>query len=314
MSLRSSQRLADCEPLLTDEVFETVDTINLSAKIRSGIGDPIQLSDFHPVKCETLTRVGSPNDGGYVVPLDAIKAAHALVSFGLAHNWTFERDFKKHNGDAIIHCYDHTVSLRTAFQFSISQLLRFVLLFRARALRKIFTWVDYKLFFRSDGTHFKQRIWPDNQGNSATIDDVFNRLPAECPVFVKMDIEGGEYLVLDDLLRHSGNIVAIAIEFHDVDTHPGPFNSLVEKIKHEFYIVHIHGNNMGGISPFNFPKALEITFLNKRFFDSAPSPSCLKYPVPGLDHPNNPRLPEFAFEFLTASLSMIEVSLSQSTQ
>ena len=266
-------------------------------KIKSEIGDPIQLSDLHPVACESLLRIGSPNDGGYVVPLDAVKAARALVSFGLSHDWTFERDFKKCNADATIHCYDHTVSLRTAFLFSIGQLLRFVLLFRARALRKIFTWVDYKLFFRSDGTHFKQRIWPDNQDNSATIDDVFNRLPAECPVFVKMDIEGSEYLVLDDLLRHSRNIVAIAIEFHDVDTHPGLFNSLVEKIKREFHVVHIHGNNMGGIAAFNFPKALEITFLNKRFFDSAPSPSCLTYPTPGLDHPNNPRLPEIAFEF-----------------
>ncbi len=215
----------------TDEVFETVKSTNLSATVRSGIGDPIRLSDFHPVKCETLVRVGSSNDGGYVVPLEAIKAAHALVSFGLAHNWTFERDFKKYNEDAIIHCYDHTVSLRTALQFSIGQLLQFVFLFRARSLRKIFTWIDYKLFFHSDGTHFKQRIGPDNQDNSATIDDVFSRPPAGCPVFVKMDIEGSEYLVLDDLLRHSQNITAMAIEFHDVDTHPDLFGSFVEKIK-----------------------------------------------------------------------------------
>ena len=101
-----------------------------------------------------------------------------------------------------------------------------------------------------------------------TIEDVFSRLPAECQVFVKMDIEGGEYRVLDDLLRHSKNIVAMAIEFHDVDIVPQRFNSLVEKIKRDFYIVHIHGNNMGGIAPFNFPIAPEITFLNKRFFNS----------------------------------------------
>jgi hypothetical protein len=274
-----------------------VDTPRKSTKGRSRIGDPISLSDFHPVQCETLARVGSPNDGGYVVPLDAIKAAHALVSFGLSHDWTFERDFKRLNGDAIIHCYDHTVSLGTAFQFSIGQLLRFILLFRTRALRKIFTWIDYELFFRSEGTHFKQKISPDNRDNGATIDDVFGRLPVACPVFVKMDIEGSEYLVLDDLLQHSGSIVAMAIEFHDVDTRPDLFNSLVEKIKRDFYIVHIHGNNMGGLARFNFPKAPEITFLCKRFFNSVPSPSCSKYPIPGLDRPNNPRLPEFAFEF-----------------
>jgi hypothetical protein len=274
-----------------------VDSTNIPTRRRAGIDDPINPSEFHPVKCETLARVGSPNDGGYVVPLDALKAARALVSFGLSHDWTFERDFKRLNKNAVVHCYDHTVSLRTAFQFSIGQLLRFFLLFRVRSLRKIFTWIDYEVFFRSQATHFRQKISSDNQDNSATIADVFNRLPAGCPVFVKMDIEGSEYLVLDDLMRHSANIVGMAIEFHNVDAQPEPFKSLVETIKHDFYIVHIHGNNMGGLTSYNFPKAPEITFLNKRFFDSVPPPSCSKYPIPGLDRPNNPRLPEFSFQF-----------------
>jgi len=274
-----------------------VNSANSLANAGPGTGDPIHPSEFHPVKCDMLARVGSPNDGGYVVPLDAVRAARALVSFGLSHDWTFERDFKRLNKDATIHCYDHTVSLRTAFQFSIGQLLRFVLLFRARSLWKIFTWIDYKVFFRSQATHFRQKISPDNQHNGATIADVFSRLPAECPVFVKMDIEGSEYLVFEDLLEHSRNIVAMAIEFHDVDAQPRLFGSIVEKIRHDFYIVHIHGNNMGGLTSYNFPKAPEITFLNKRFFDSVPPPSSSKYPILGLDRPNNPRLPEFAFEF-----------------
>jgi hypothetical protein len=270
---------------------------NPHANEMSEIRDPIQLSDFHPVQCESLARIGSANDGGYVIPLDAIGSARALVSLGLSHDWTFERDFRKRNADAIIHCYDHTVSLRTAFEYSIGQLLRFVLQFRASALRKAFTWIDYIAFFRRDRIHFKQRIWRDRQFNSATIEDVFNRLPAECPVFVKMDIEGGEYRVLDDLLQHSMNIVSMAVEFHDVDILPDLFNSLVEKIKRDFHIVHIHANNMGGKAPFNFPINPEITFLNKRFFNSVPPPSRLKYPIPALDRTNYPQFPDLTFEF-----------------
>ena len=266
-------------------------------KVRSEAGDPIQLSDLHPVACESLVRVGGPNDGGYVIPLEAVRAADALVSFGLSHDWTFERDFKNRNTHAAIHCYDHTVSLLTAFQYSVGQLLRFAALFRASALPKAFTWIDYLAFFRGDRIHFKQRLWRDRQDNSATIEDVFSRLPAASEVFVKMDIEGSEYRVLDDLLGHAANIVAMTIEFHDVDILSDRFNSLVGKIKRDFHIVHLHGNNMGGTTPFNFPIAPEITFLNKRFFKSAPSPSRLKYPVPGLDRPNHPRLPEFTFEF-----------------
>jgi len=164
-------------------------------------------------------------------------------------------------------------------------------------LRKAFSWIDYIVFFRGDKIHFQQRIWCDNQANSATVQDAFGRLPADCPVFVKIDIEGGEYRILDDLLRYGRNIVAIAIEFHDVDILSDRFNSLVDKIKRDFYIVHLHANNMGGMAPFGFPIAPELTFLNKRFFSAPPPPSGSKYPSPGLDQPNNPRLPEFTFEF-----------------
>jgi hypothetical protein len=278
-----------------------VDTAGPKFKINSKIRGPIQLSDFHPVACDSLARIGNTNDGGYVVPVKAVRAAHALLSFGLSHDWTFERDFKKHNPDAIVHCYDHTVSVWTSLQYSIGQLLRFFLLFRPSALRKTLAWIDYRKFFQSEAIHFKQKISRDNGSengiDNATIDDAFNRIPEERPVFVKMDIEGSEYHVLDDLLRHSKDIVAMAIEFHDVDTVTDQFKSLVEKIKRDFYIVHIHGNNLGGVTSFNFPIAPEITFLNKNFFDSVPPPSGLEYPVPGLDHPNHPRLPDFIFEF-----------------
>lgn len=277
--------------------FETVNSADSYVQVRPEPGAAIQLSTLHPVACDSLVRIGNRHDGGYVVPLEAVKAAGALVSFGLSHNWSFERDFKKHNPSALVHCYDHTVSLRTAFQYSIDQLLRFFVQFRPRALWNALTWIDYIAFFRADTIHFKQRIWRDHQGDSATIEDVFARLPADCRTFVKMDIEGSEYRVLEDLLRHSKSIVAIAIEFHDVDILAERFNALVEEIKHDFYIVHLHGNNLGGTTPYNFPIAPEITFLNKRFFSSDPPPSRLNYPVPGLDYPNHPRFPEFSFAF-----------------
>jgi hypothetical protein len=270
---------------------------NSDVMIKSRTGDPIQLADLRPVVCASLARVGNIYDGGYVIPLEAVQSACALLSFGLSHNWAFERDFKSRKPDAVIHCYDHTVSLRTAFNYSVGQLGRCIALLRSSAFRGAFAWIDYLQFFRGTNRHYKQRVWYDRQNGSATIDDAFGRLPANSPVFVKMDIEGSEYRVLDDLLRRSVDITAIAIEFHEVDILPGLFNAMIGKIKQDFYIVHIHGNNMGGTTPFGFPLSPEITFLNKRFFGSVPPSSSLKYPAPGLDSPNHPRLPEFSFEF-----------------
>jgi len=142
-------------------------------------------------------------------PLDAVKTAGALLSFGPAHNWTFEQGFKKHNAGAIIHGYDHTVSFRTVLAYSFGQLLRAIARLNAGHLGKAFAWIDYKLFFRADRVHFRQRIWRVRQDNSVTVDDAFGRLPTAIPTFVKVDIEGSEYRILDDLLRHSADITAL---------------------------------------------------------------------------------------------------------
>jgi hypothetical protein len=267
--------------------------------LRSEPGDAVQLADLHPVECSSLVRVGGTNDGGYVVPMEAVKAVGALLSFGLSHDWTFERDFERHNAKAPIHCYDHTVSALTTVPYSFGQLARFVVRRKTRYLRKTLAWLDYLAFFRGKNVHFRERIWRDDSDGSATIADAFGRLPAHCPVFVKMDIEGSEYRVVDDLLARAEAIVAMTIEFHAVDIAPGLFNETIAKIKRDFHIVHIHGNNMGGLAPFHFPVSPEITFLNKRFFNATPTPSRLAYPVAGLDRPNHPDLPEFGFEFGT---------------
>jgi hypothetical protein len=277
--------------------FETAGMTTSYVTVRSEVGDPVQLSDFQPVACERLARIGSSNDGGYVVPLDAVKASGALLSFGLSHDWTFERDFKKHNADAIVHCYDHTVSFPTVLVYSFRQFVGAIVRLDAGHLRKAFAWLDYPSFFRAERIHFRQRVWRDRESNSVTADDAFARLPEAIPTFVKVDIEGSEYRILDDLLRHSADITALAIEFHDVDIVPELFSSFVEKIKRDFYLVHIHGNNLGGLAPFHFPIAPEITFLNKRFFGSPPALSSRKYPIPELDRPNHSGLPDFALEF-----------------
>jgi hypothetical protein len=277
--------------------LDTVNKIDRFVTVRSEAGAPVALSDYRPVACEDLLRIGSPNDGGYVVPLRAVTAADGLLSFGLSHDWTFERDFKKRNPNAVVHCYDHTVTMLSVVDYSVGQLLRFLLRLKASYLMNAFAALGYPFFFRGDRIHFRQRIWRDREDDAATIDDAFGRLPAGCQVFVKIDVEGSEYRVLDDLVGHAANIVALVIEFHDVDIVPSLFNSLVEKLKRRFYIVHIHGNNLGGVAPFHFPIAPEITFLNKRFFTSAPQPSSLSYPVAGLDAPNYPGVPDFKFEF-----------------
>ena len=259
--------------------------------------NPVHVEELRPVSCGRLIRLGNANDGGYVVPWDAVRNARALVSFGLRFDWSFERDFRKLNPSAVIHCYDHTVSGRNALLFSVTELLRFFATFRIGSLRHALTWLDYEYFFRRNTVHFRQRIWRDRSRNSVTVKDVFSRIQGERPAFLKVDIEGSEYRVLDDILAHADEIDAIAIEFHDVDIVPELFNECIEKIRQKFHIVHIHGNNFAGLAPFNFPSAPELTFLNKRLFATEPLSSESSYPVRDLDSPNDPKAPDYELVF-----------------
>ena len=49
-----------------------------------------------------LIRLGQDNDGGYIVEKQSTKKSKNLVSFGLADDWSFEKDFKKFNPSATI--------------------------------------------------------------------------------------------------------------------------------------------------------------------------------------------------------------------
>jgi len=112
-------------------------------------------------------------------------------------------------------------------------------------------------------------------------------------IFLKMDIEGGEYpwlLSLNEDLLH--NFKQIVIEFHGI-TNDG-WNAVyydkvkcLEKLAKTHYIVHAHGNNYGPIVN-KFPDVIELTYVNKKYFESQSKPELNTKPLPirGLDFPN----------------------------
>lgn len=259
--------------------------------------NPIDVEALRPIACGNLVRLGSPNDGGYVVPLAAIEGAGALVSFGLRFDWNFEREFRRLNPTAVIHCYDHTVSERGALFFSATETLRFLTNFRPDTLRGAKTWLDYRGFFRGDVKHFRQRVWRDRNRNSVTVTDALGRVSSRVPIFLKIDIEGSEYRIMDDVVANARAIGGLAIEFHDLDVYPERFNEAVAALRQHFHVVHVHANNYADLSSFGFPGAIELTFLNKALVAQDPVISAQRYPVPGLDQPNDPATPDYEFHF-----------------
>jgi hypothetical protein len=89
----------------------------------------------------------------------------------------------------------------------------------------------------------------------------------------------------------------LVVEFHDTDICADMFNGQLRRLRRDFEIVHVHGNNHGDLSIDGaLPLTLEISFLNRRLFDEPPSTYRGPLPRPELDSPNDARRPDYAID------------------
>jgi hypothetical protein len=258
---------------------------------------------LRPVECPELRRLGSPNDGGYVVPIDAIRGAAVLLSFGISVDWKFERDAIAINPKIRIHAYDHTIGrqrfFKAIFKSTFSVPLRFIggSLRGARAsLNKLKTSLDYFRFFTGNVRHYQQRVWYNDDRGSASIESNIANAGSTAPqsIFAKIDIEGTEYRVLPTVLEHAELFSGLAVEFHDTDICAEIFNEQMEQLREYFEVVHVHANNYGDLSvDHTLPLSWEISFLHKKLLPGYPPRYTGPLPRPDLDTPNDPSHEDF---------------------
>ena len=77
---------------------------------------------FKPNNEYDLIRIGSNNDGGYLVEKKSLFETEYLISFGLGLNWSFEKQFYKLN-ECQIDCYDHTIKYSSLKKISRRNIL-----------------------------------------------------------------------------------------------------------------------------------------------------------------------------------------------
>ncbi len=87
------------------------------------------------------------------------------------------------------------------------------------------------------------------------------------------------------------NFKQIVIEVHcitDNELNTSYTNKIkcLEKLSKTHYIVHAHGNNHGKVVN-NFPYVIELTYVNKKYFEYTPDVNKTALPTPGLDFSNN---------------------------
>ena len=183
-------------------------------------------------------RLGPNQDVGYVIPWVALEKANGLLALGVGDNWDFEEQWH------ILKPIDPICAYDGAINYDYWTPVHYL---------------RYQDFFGQYATHVNRNV--SKMENDCRFSDAFAQLPA-LPVFIKCDIEGCEYQIVDEIVEVSSNITGMAIEFNGT-TGRKNFQIAVQTLLSEFSIAHLHGNNCSPLSDYNLPDTLEVTFLNK---------------------------------------------------
>ena len=238
---------------------------------------------FKPKKKYSLHRFGKDFDGGYLVGKDTILNSDTLISFGINDDWSFEKDFKKVNSDSKVICYDDKPILKYLFKKLIIDTIFLISHFN---LNKILILIKKIIYFLKDKKRLKFIKKKITYGDlKEIIKDIESNL-----IFLKIDIEGFEYRILEDILLYQKKFTGIIIEFHDIDYHKDLIKNFINKLN--LSLVHIHPNNNSLIDNNNDPTCVEITF-EKKPIESGEE---LNFPNK-LDMRNNPKKKDILLNF-----------------
>lgn len=235
-----------------------------------------------------LIRIGKDNDGGYLVSRSDIEKTDVLIGLGINDDWSFEENFKERKNVKVF-AYDASISADYFFKEMIKAVLKF---YNLRIfLRSLHVFLKYKKFFsQKDIRHVQKFVGVNTHSNQyCTFLEVLSETES-ANIFLKIDIEGSEYRILNDIIASEQRISGLVIEFHDVDLHLNDIKEFIKKFS--LKLAHVHANNCSPVrADDDLPLVLELTF--SRCADFLKNP---EFPHE-LDMPNNKLIPEYEIAF-----------------
>ena len=249
----------------------------------------LELKDFQPFNYDNLVRRGSTNDGGYLLPSDI--SAQFLISLGLGDDWKFELDLTKHNQVSKFIVFDHSVTLLNLLRTLLNR-ERKIKAFIYRAIVLIRYFRDFT-FLRK--LHVKKKITKYGSienSREINLNEIFKEFVVDpkSTIILKIDIEGSEFDIIEQVIEFSSQTLVLIIEFHEILKQKDKFKTSLELLKSKFSLIHTHVNNYGEIDEFSIPNVCEFTFINQNMYRENGKVSRL--PRVGLDSPSTPGRPD----------------------
>ena len=172
-----------------------------------------------PYRSLNLVRMGRNEDGGYVVDNNSITLNNTLITFGMGLDWSFELDYLQKNNHGKILIYDHTVNFFTFFLPFLKSLKRFILLRKNihdvnDRFKKLANYLNFILSNRV--SFFNKKISLNISKNTTNLNQIIKNNNIQ-KFILKIDIEGAEYEIIDEIIMNSNKIDMLIIEFHDIE-------------------------------------------------------------------------------------------------
>ena len=211
-------------------------------------------------------RLGVNGDGGYVIGDLDEPNYDCYISAGINDEESFSLDFieKYHMNEYNSFGFDGTIN-------------------------------NYPYHYTNKISFIKKNINAYNDNYNTNLDYLINKYDN---IFLKMDIEGYEYpwlLSLDE--NKLSKFKQIVMEFHGITNDGWEWSNVdkricLAKLTNTHYIIHAHGNNnsflLNGI-----PDVIELTFVNKKYFNSIPELNKQNLPIENIDFRNTTNHDEF---------------------
>ncbi len=245
----------------------------------------VKLPSFlKPLLNNNLIRLGSFNDGGYIVCESDINDSDLLLSFGINDDWSFEKNFLEKKN---IHCYAFDGSLSKKFWIK-----NFISALTKLEFNNLKKYIDFKNFFKNKKIFIKKYVSNLQNENHITLSEILDTFCSEFnKIFLKIDIEGSEYRILDEIIKNSHRITSLVIEFHDTDLNFHKIEQFIDKFS--LKVIHVHANNYAETNYALNPSAIEVTF-SRNYINQ------LVQNLPNsLDNPNDKFKSDYKIQFLS---------------
>jgi hypothetical protein len=266
LSQRQKSQIKFCLAL-----FSLLHFRSFAGSANSGYSPKELFEKLSPVTTEIeLVRLGGDLDGSYIVPLIDLEY-DGVISPGVGQTFEFEKAIADSRCRVVL--IDGTVE-------------------KPQNLPPEFVFLQKML-----------GISTNPEKNQISMKEVTNLyFPTSQSLVLQMDIEGGEYEVLnsleeDDLIPFA----TILVEFHHLHklNESPSWNSKIRKavqvFERDFVLIHTHPNNAGGFFLWRFrklPKVVETTWVKKSLVGEVRGQAKLPHP---LDQRNDTLMEDLAF-------------------